>query len=155
MQQRALLRLLFLISLFLLAACSKPQSPPPAAQNPPVTDIPSFDAKDDTYEIAPNIIEITSAGFSPQKQTINVGDTVNFINKDTNTHWPASAMHPTHMVYPGSDIKKCGTSEQARIFDACRGLASGETFTFTFTEKGTWNYHDHLNPRMFGTVIVQ
>jgi len=100
-------------------------------------------------------VEITSEGFSPNELTINQGDTVKWINKDSARHWPASAMHPTHTVYPSSDIKKCGTSEQSSIFDACKGLAQGESWSFTFNEKGSWNYHDHLFPGLRGKIIVQ
>ena len=104
---------------------------------------------------APNTIEITSSGFNPPELTINAGETVTFINKDTEPHWPASAMHPTHKVYPGSDIAKCGTSEASNIFDACKDLGPEETYSFTFNEVGEWNYHDHKNPSLFGKVIVQ
>ncbi|MEK6824273.1 MAG: hypothetical protein AABY02_00300, partial [Nanoarchaeota archaeon] len=63
--------------------------------------------------------------------------------------------HPSHKNYPGSDIAKCGTSEASTIFDACKGLAQGESYSFTFNEVGSWNYHDHLNPNLRGTVIVE
>ena len=103
-----------------------------------------------------NVIEITSSGFTPSTLTISKGDTVTWINKDTEEHWPASALHPTHTVYPGSDIKKCGTAEQGNIFDACDpGLAPGESFSFTFNEVGTWSYHDHLIGGLFGKIIVE
>ena len=68
--------------------------------------------------------------------------------------WPAAALHPTHTVYPGSDIKKCGTSEAVGIFDACRGLKSGESWSFQFNEVGTWKYHNHLTPTQFGRITV-
>jgi plastocyanin len=96
---------------------------------------------------------ITSSGFSPRTLTIKVGDTVTWVNKDSVPHWPASDVHPTHRLYPGSGIEKCGSGEE--IFDACKGLAPGETFSFTFKHKGTWPYHDHLNPGLTGTIIVQ
>jgi plastocyanin len=96
---------------------------------------------------------ITSSGFSPSTLTIKVGDTVTFINKDSRPHWPASDVHPTHRLYPGSGIEKCGSGEE--IFDACKGLAPGETFSFTFKYRGTWTYHDHLYPYLTGTIIVQ
>ncbi len=102
-----------------------------------------------------NVIEITSDGFSPSTLEINKGETVTFINKDSREHWPASAMHPTHRAYPGSDREKCGTSEQNNIFDACRDLKAGESYSFTFNEVGSWNYHDHLNTGMFGKIIVK
>ena len=101
------------------------------------------------------IVEMTSSGFNPQTVTINKGDTVTWVNLDTSAHWPASAMHPTHKVYPGSDIAKCGTSEASNIFDACKDLGPEETYSFTFNEVGEWNYHDHKNPSLFGKVIVQ
>ncbi len=100
-------------------------------------------------------VEITSSGFSPSTLTINAGDSVVFINKDSKKHWPATDVHPTHEVYPGSDIGKCGSSEESEIFDACRGLEKGEVFTFTFQEKGEWPYHDHLKPITAGTIIVR
>ena len=102
-----------------------------------------------------NTIKITSSGFSPSSLEIKAGEIVNFVNKDSRAHWPASAVHPTHTVYPGSDIRKCGTAEQARIFDACKGLAQDEEWSFTFNEKGSWTYHDHLNPGLRGMIVVK
>ena len=94
-------------------------------------------------------IEITSDGFSPNPLIIGMGDRVTWINKDTVEHWPASAIHPTHEVYPESG--GCIGSK----FDACRGLKEGESWSFTFNEKGEWNYHDHLTTGLYGKVIVQ
>ena len=85
-----------------------------------------------------NVIEISSSGFYPATLTIKKGGTVTWINKDTEKHWPASAMHPTHTVYPGSNIEKCGTIEEEGIFDSCRGLDTGESYSFTFNEIGSW-----------------
>lgn len=100
-------------------------------------------------------IEIKNDGFNPSTLTINAGDTVSFVNKNTVSHWPASAVHPTHTAYPGSDVKKCSTSEKEIIFDACAPLKAEESWSFTFMEKGSWKYHDHLNPRFTGTIIVE
>lgn len=102
-----------------------------------------------TQPTAGNTVEITSSGFSPNTLTINAGDTVTFVNKDSRSHWPASAVHPTHTVYPESG--GCIGSK----FDACKGLAQSETFSFKFDQKGTWKYHDHLNPGLTGTIVVQ
>lgn len=97
----------------------------------------------------PKTVEITSTGFSPSSLTIKAGDTVTFANKDSSLHWPASAVHPTHSVY--SESGGCIGSK----FDACKGLAQGESWSFAFNQKGTWGYHDHLNPGLTGTIIVQ
>lgn len=98
---------------------------------------------------------ITPEGFSPAELSVQSGENVFFINQMQSPSWPASAVHPTHEVYPGSSINKCGAPESLSIFDACRGLLPGESWSFTFTEQGAWNYHDHLNPNLRGTIIVQ
>ncbi len=100
-------------------------------------------------------VQISASGFSSSTVTINKGDTVKWTNSDGSNAWPATAMHPTHTVYPGSDINKCGTSEESSIFDACKGLAQGKSYQFTFNEKGEWKYHNHLNPSQTGTVVVE
>lgn len=102
-----------------------------------------------------NMVKIAASGFEPKTLTVKAGATVTFVNEDSNKHWPASAMHPTHKVYPSSGIEKCGTVEETNIFDACRGLAQGESFSFTFNEKGSWKYHDHLNVPSTGTIVVE
>ncbi|MBI4127967.1 MAG: hypothetical protein HY459_02755 [Parcubacteria group bacterium] len=86
-------------------------------------------------------VSITSEGFSPTTLNITVGDTVTFVNRDTDPHWPASTPHPVHTDVPG--------------FDALHGLATNETYSFTFTEVRTVTYHDHLNPSVRGTIVVQ
>ena len=139
---KKILLIIFLISALLLAGCSSSGS----------------DDKSSTKGSSKNkvlTIEINSEGFSPNPLIVGQGDTVTWINKDATEHWTASAMHPTHTVYPGSDINKCGTSEEKNIFDSCKGLAQDEEWSFTFNEKGEWKYHDHLNPKLFGKVIVE
>jgi plastocyanin len=100
------------------------------------------------------IVKFTPEGYSPKELTISAGDTVTWVNENTIETWPASARHPTHEVYPGSSITKCGTEEENNIFDSCIGLEEGEEWSFTFDEKGSWGYHDHLNPNYFGKIIV-
>ena len=107
----------------------------------------------DTVTTQPVAVEITSSGFSPKLARVEVGQTVTFVNKDSRSRWPASDIHPTHTLYPGSSIQKCGTDEL--IFDACTGLAPGAEFSFSFDRAGTWRYHDHLAPATTGTIIVE
>ena len=102
-----------------------------------------------------NLVSITSSGFSLSTLGIKQGETVTFKNEDTQPSWPASAIHPTHTVYPNSSIAKCGTAEENTIFDSCKGLATGEAWSFQFDIPGTWKYHDHLNPSHSGTIIVE
>ena len=100
------------------------------------------------------IIIYTDSGYSPKEMTVSLGETVTWTNKASRDMWPASAMHPTHTVYPNSSIEKCGTSEEQNIFDACRGISPEESYTFIFSEAGTWFYHDHLNPKSTGKITV-
>jgi len=97
----------------------------------------------------------SDAGYAPKELTVKKGDHVTFRNESVKETWPASAMHPSHTVYPGSSIGKCGTAEEDTIFDACRGLKQGEGWSFMFGEQGEWFYHDHLDSSMFGKIIVQ
>ena len=99
-------------------------------------------------------IEMSSSGFSPSSLTINSGDTVIFSAIDGSRRWPATNNHPTHTLYPESSIQKCQTSEKDEIFDSCSVVAEGETYSFTFTNAGTWGYHDHFSPAKKGTITV-
>lgn len=100
-------------------------------------------------------IEYTSSGFEPSEITISSGDSITFLNTISTNVWPASNVHPSHTVYPNSGINKCGTSEESEIFDSCKGLSEGESYTFTFNEIGTWSYHNHLRASKTGKIIVQ
>jgi len=105
--------------MLLAAACNKTS---PAATNNPNQAVLSGTAE----------IQITASGFNPTDITVKAGTVVKFINMDTVPHWPASNPHPTHTDLPG--------------FDALKGLANDESYSFTFTQVGKWGFHDHLNP---------
>jgi plastocyanin len=97
------------------------------------------DISEDTIEEV--FVTYTNSGFSPRTITINRGQTVRFVNNSSRNMWVASDPHPTHTIYPE--------------FDSKRGVVSGSHYEFTFNRVGTWNYHDHLNASMTGTVIVR
>ena len=99
-------------------------------------------------------IEFTSSGYSPKELEIKQGDSVNWVNKNNIPMWPASAIHPTHTVYPGTDIRNCGKVLEGKMFDACAEHITKKSFSFVFNEKGKWYYHDHINPRFTGQITV-
>jgi plastocyanin len=72
--------------------------------------------------------------------TINVGDTIVWMNMDLVNHQVASDPHPTHTGLPGLES------------DA---LVEHATYSFKFTKAGTFGYHDHLNPVLKGTITVK
>ena len=97
------------------------------------------------------VITYTASGYSPKTVTINVGDSVRFVNNSDSGMWTASAVHPTHSVYPVKDDADCLGSS----FDACEATAPGESWTYTFTEAGDWGFHNHVNASHTGTVTVE
>lgn len=100
-------------------------------------------------------VKMQASKFEPSSLIIKQGDDVLFINDSDTDQWPASNIHPIHSDYPGSGIEKCNTADAGKIFDACKVLKKGESFTFTFNEKGTWKYHNHVNPSFTGTIVVE
>lgn len=153
MKRLILISLLVVISILFIVGCSKKEAPLPVPQ--PVIQPPQLTEPESDPVMKKNLVEMTTTGFVPKTLTIKVGDTVTFVNKDSTRHWPASNIHPTHQTYPGSNIEKCGTSEQSTIFDACKGLMQGEEYSFTFDNFGRWPYHDHLKPSLAGTIVVE
>ena len=87
------------------------------------------------------MIEMTQAGFAPSTLEIEVGDTVEFVNKDSSPHWPASGMHPTHLLCPG--------------FDSLKGMNQNETYSFMFNVAKDCPMHDHLNAALRGMISVK
>ncbi|MDZ4231174.1 MAG: hypothetical protein U1C52_00055 [Patescibacteria group bacterium] len=100
-------------------------------------------------------VTYTDQGFSPSPVTVAQGGTVHFVNESSGDFWVASAMHPTHSVYPGSGIDLCASAAAGVLFDACESVAAGGTWSFTFDEKGEWAYHNHLSANHFGKVVVE
>lgn len=83
----------------------------------------------------------TNEGFSPAELTVKAGTMVNFINQSDSPMWVASAMHPTHLLYPE--------------FDEKASVAKGESYSFTFEKVGAHKYHNHMNAAHRGTITVE
>ncbi len=93
----------------------------------------------------------TAEGFSPNTIELPKGATVTFVNESGSDMWIASAIHPTHSLYPQKSEGDCLGSS----FDACAPIAQGSSWSFAFTEVGSWKYHNHLKANHTGTVIVK
>lgn len=81
-----------------------------------------------------------NGNFSPASVSVKKDGKVTWTNRGERPVWPASALHPTHRLYPG--------------FDALRGISFGEEYSFKFDRPGVWKYHDHFNPSKTGTIEV-
>ena len=90
-------------------------------------------------------------GFQPKSVEIKMGQVVTFVNESESSMWVASAKHPTHTDYPEKTDKDCLGS----AFEQCVASGVGTSYSFTFNDKGSWNYHNHLMPSHWGTVVVK
>ncbi|MCP6719992.1 MAG: cupredoxin domain-containing protein [Patescibacteria group bacterium] len=87
------------------------------------------------------VVELHEDGFHPEKITIQKGAVVTFITTRNKDFWPASNLHPTHIIY--------------REFDPKKAIAPDNSWNFTFNKTGEWRYHDHTAPYFTGTIIVE
>lgn len=118
----------------------------PQSSGNPVAGIVSADSAE-SYDV---LVTFDGEEFSPKELTVKKGTRVRFLNTSNESVWPASAVHPTHSIYPEKDTQNCLGSS----FDACRGLAKDEFFDFTFQHVGEWRYHDHIKAFKTGVVTV-
>jgi plastocyanin len=83
-----------------------------------------------------NTITIKNFAFDPSTLTVKTGTVVTWMNQDGATHALASD----------------AGSPAAFSSDP---LSPGTSYTFTFTQPGTYPYHCSIHPSMKGTIIVQ
>ena len=102
-----------------------------------------------------DVVKYTASGFSPSTIIVKKGQTVTWVNESSSGMWTASAVHPTHKVYPGTDISMCETQTSDSMFDACMPVSSGQSWSFKFDVAGTWKYHNHVHSAHTGTVVVE
>jgi plastocyanin len=79
-------------------------------------------------------VKIDNFAFSPQELTVAVGTTVEWVNRD--------------------DIPHVVVSDDKKTFKS-KALDTDETFSYTFTQPGTYPYFCSIHPKMTGKVIVQ
>lgn len=91
-------------------------------------------------EMSGHVIVQNAQGFAPSELTVTVGETVTFRTENGKPFWPASDLHPSHLVY--SD------------FDPKQPVPPTESWSFTFDRAGSWRFHDHLAPYFTGTITV-
>lgn len=80
-------------------------------------------------------VDIMGYKFSPANLTISVGDTVTWTNHDTAPHNVVISDGPVKFTSPT--------------------LNQGQTYTYTFTVAGTYNYYCSIHPDMKASVTVE
>ena len=79
-------------------------------------------------------VSIDNFTFNPQKLTVKAGTTVTWTNKDDIPHGIASANS---------------------AFSKSRALDTDDSYSFTFTTPGTYQYFCYIHPHMTGTIVVE
>lgn len=83
---------------------------------------------------APNAININNFAFAPKVLTVAVGTTVTWSNKDEEPHTVVNAASPPAFKSAALD--------------------GGDSYSFTFTRPGTYQFFCSIHPFMTGTVVV-
>jgi plastocyanin len=89
-------------------------------------------------------VTIENFAFTPQTLTVKTGTTVTWTNKDSTTHTVASA-------------DGISTGAKTTGLFASGSLGPGDTFSFTFTQPGTYFYLCTIHrgePTMHGEIVV-
>lgn len=117
---------------------SKKTAPNPSPASAPAA---SQETASPSAEVSQNVVNILSSGFMPQTITVKAGESVTWVNEDSVSHQVNSAPHPTHTNYP--PLNTVGL------------IKAGESKSLAFPDAGSFKYHDHLNPSLTGTVVVE
>lgn len=86
-------------------------------------------------------VRISEDGFEPSTLVVKQGTVVIWKNDDTEAHRVAANPFPSHGELPSLDSQD--------------NIAPQSDFAYTFTNKGTFHYHDELNPDRNATIIVE
>ena len=122
------------------AGCAKQTAQPYAAPTAQAPEQSTDAVVGQTTPVPEAVVEYKDGTFNPATLRVLVGTKVTFVNKGTKAVWPASGMHPTHLICPG--------------FDALKGLKSGETYSYVFSKPSECPFHNHLAPSEHGSIEV-
>jgi len=79
-------------------------------------------------------VSIDNFTFGPQSLTVKAGTTVTWTNKDDIPH---------------------GIGSSNNAFAKSKALDTDDSYSFTFTAPGTYQYFCYLHPHMTGTIVVE
>ena len=85
-------------------------------------------------EGTPNTVTIDNFSFTPAAVTVKAGTTVTWTNKDDIPH---------------------GIGATNNAFSKSKALDTDDSYSFTFTTPGTYQYFCYLHPRMVGSIMVE
>jgi plastocyanin len=127
------------------AGCSSYQPPattaPPVSATAPVSTVQPVSTGVPGSTAAPvstgvNTVSIKNFAFNPSSLAVKTGSAVTWVNQDGVAH--------TIVSDTGSPLTFSSDP-----------LQTGASFTFSFTQPGTYTYHCSIHPSMTGTIVVQ
>jgi plastocyanin len=98
----------------------------PAMQGTPI-----INSNTNQPDYQPISISIANFTFNPKQPTVKIGTTVTWINDDPAPHQIAGSIFAGQL------------------------LNTGDSYSFTFTQAGTYDYYCSIHPSMTGTILVQ
>jgi plastocyanin len=146
------------VLLVLVCGCTQPApaqaavtpattSAPFIATTPPLATVATPQAILTTGSVSPtirnavsdNTIHVNKKGFDPARITVPLGSTVRWVNEDSTTD--PGIYNPTHRI------------SLVNIKDSPL-LSPGQSWSWIFTESGSYDYNDMIHTTLTGTVIV-
>lgn len=128
----ALASVILLLGMLVIAGCTQQQSKPAADTSqtgqPSQAQQPQASSGAKAYAVA-----IEGFAFNPAELNIKQGDAVTWTNKDSAPHTITSDT--------GTEINS-------------PSLSTGQTYSHTFSQAGTFTYHCSVHPSMKATVVV-
>jgi plastocyanin len=85
-------------------------------------------------DAAPGTVFIDNFIFNPKAVTVKAGTTVTWTNRDDIVH---------------------GIASSNNAFKKSPAMDTDDTFSFTFTTPGTYQYFCYLHPQMVGSIVVE
>ncbi len=79
-------------------------------------------------------VSIDNFTFNPPTLSVKAGTTVTWTNKDDIPH---------------------GIASSTNAFGRSKALDTNDSFSFTFTTPGTYQYFCYIHPHMVGTIVVE
>ena len=81
-----------------------------------------------------SVISIDNFSFTPAMLTVKAGTTVTWTNKDDLPH---------------------GIASSNKAFTRSKALDTDDSYSFTFTTAGTYQYFCYIHPHMVGSIVVE
>lgn len=122
-------RLMFCLACVILLIVSCMAAGCSSSHAPPATAAPT------TSAAGGDTVIIKNFAFDPSSLTVKSGTAVKWTNQDGTSHTIVS-------------------DTSSPVAFSSDSLASGASYSFTFTQPGTYTYHCSIHPSMKGTIIV-